>query len=109
MPWIRRLSPPLKRDLEPLLKRFNLPLLGVLPRSPLLRSVSVRELSQRLNAEVLCCPERLDLLVETLSIGAMSVNSAMQVFRRRRNMAVVDPVQTAPTSNWRPWKPPPSA
>lgn len=81
--------PSLRRDLEPLLKRFNLPLLGVLPRSPLLRSVSVRELSQRLNAEVLCCPERLDLLVETLSIGAMSVNSAMQVFRRQRNMAVV--------------------
>ena len=81
--------PSLKRDLEPLLKRFNLPLLGVLPRSPLLRSVSVRELSQRLEAEVLCCPERLDLLVETLSIGAMSVNSAMQVFRRQRNMAVV--------------------
>ena len=81
--------PSLRHDLEPLLKRFNLPLLGVLPRSPLLRSVSVRELSQRLNAEVLCCPERLDLLVETLSIGAMSVNSAMQVFRRQRNMTVV--------------------
>lgn len=81
--------PSLRRDLEPLLRRFNLPLLGVLPRSPLLRSVSVRELSQRLNAEVLCCPERLDLLVESLSIGAMSVNSAMQVFRKRRNMAVV--------------------
>ena len=81
--------PSLKRDLEPLLKRFNLPVLGVLPRSPLLRSVSVRELSQRLEAEVLCCPERLDLFVETLSIGAMSVNSAMQVFRQQRNMAVV--------------------
>ena len=38
---------------------------------------------------VLCCPERLDLLVETLSIGAMNVNSAMEYFRRRRNMAVV--------------------
>jgi BioD-like phosphotransacetylase family protein len=27
--------------------------------------------------------------VETLSIGAMNVNSAMEFFRRRRNMAVV--------------------
>ena len=79
----------LKRDLPPLLERYQLQLLGVMPRSPLLRSVSVRELSQRLEAQVLCCPARLDLLVETLSIGAMSVNSAMQVFRRFRNMAVV--------------------
>ncbi len=83
------LIPSLKHDLEPLLQRLHLPLLGVLPRSPLLRSVSVGDLSQRLAAEVLCCPERLDLLVETLSIGAMSVNSAMQFFRRRRNMAVI--------------------
>ena len=28
-------------------------------------------------------------MVETLTIGAMNVNSAMEVFRRRRNMAVV--------------------
>ena len=38
---------------------------------------------------MLCCRDRLDLLVETLSIGAMNVNSAMEFFRRRRNMAVV--------------------
>lgn len=79
----------LKRDLPPLLEHHQLQLLGVMPRSPLLRSVSVRELSQRLDAQVLCCPARLDLLVETLSIGAMNVNSAMQFFRRCRNMAVV--------------------
>jgi BioD-like phosphotransacetylase family protein len=55
----------------------------------LLRSVTVEELSRRLQARVLCSRERLDLLVETLSIGAMNVNSAMEFFRRRRNMAVV--------------------
>jgi BioD-like phosphotransacetylase family protein len=49
----------------------------------------VEELSRRLQARVLCSRERLDLLVETLSIGAMNVNSAMEFFRRRRNMAVV--------------------
>ena len=47
------------------------------------------ELVQRLRAEMLCCRERKDLLVETLSIGAMNVNSAMEVFRQQRNMAVV--------------------
>jgi BioD-like phosphotransacetylase family protein len=68
---------------------LGLPVLGVMPRSPLLRSVTVEELERRLEAQVLCCHDRLDLLVETLSIGAMNVNSAMEFFRRRRNMAVV--------------------
>jgi len=73
----------------PALEQLGIPVLGVMPRSPLLRSVTVEELARRLQARVLCCRERLDLLVETLSIGAMNVNSAMEFFRRRRNMAVV--------------------
>ena len=76
-------------EVVPALERLGLPVLGVMPQSPLLRSVTVEELVLRLGAKVLCCPERLDLLVETLSIGAMNVNSAMEFFRRRRNMAVV--------------------
>ncbi|MBD2424200.1 phosphotransacetylase family protein [Cyanobium sp. FACHB-13342] len=83
------LVPQLRAELLPALERLGLPVLGVMPQSPLLRSVTVEELALRLGAEVLCCPERLDLLVETLSIGAMNVNSAMEFFRRRRNMAVV--------------------
>ena len=79
----------LSAEVVPALERLGLPVLGVMPQSPLLRSVTVEELALRLDAQVLCCPERLDLLVETLSIGAMNVNSAMEFFRRRRNMAVV--------------------
>jgi len=80
---------PLRAELVPAIEQVGLPVFGVMPRSPLLRSVTVEELVDRLGASVLCCPERLDLLVETLSIGAMNVNSAMEFFRRRRNMAVV--------------------
>jgi BioD-like phosphotransacetylase family protein len=79
----------LREEEVPALERLGLPVLGVMPRSPLLRSVTVEELARRLHARVLCSRERLDLLVETLSIGAMNVNSAMEFFRRRRNMAVV--------------------
>jgi len=81
--------PRLEREVSPALERLGLPVFGVMPRSPLLRSVTVAELARRLQAEVVCCGDRLDLLVETLSIGAMNVNSAMEFFRRRRNMAVV--------------------
>ena len=79
----------IKEDIVPSLKLLGLDVFGVMPRSPLLRSVTVEELVRRLNARVICCSDRLELMVETLSIGAMSVNSAMEFFRRRRNMAVV--------------------
>tara|TARA_B100000700_G_scaffold209692_1_gene230570 strand:- start:1693 stop:2772 length:1080 start_codon:yes stop_codon:yes gene_type:complete len=79
----------LKQSVVPSLKNLGIDTFGVMPRSPLLRSVTVGELVRRLEARVMCCPERLELLVENLSIGAMNVNSAMEFFRKRRNMAVV--------------------
>jgi len=78
-----------KNEIIPSLKDLDIEVFGVMPKSPLLRSVTVGELVRRLDAQVICCPEKDQLLVETLSIGAMGVNSAMEFFRRRRNMAVV--------------------
>lgn len=75
--------------IRPFLEQRNIPVLGMTPRSDLLRSVSVRELVLQLKAEVLCRSDRLDLMVESLAIGAMNVNSALKYFRKRRNMAVV--------------------
>ncbi|HEY9706771.1 MAG TPA: phosphotransacetylase family protein, partial [Oculatellaceae cyanobacterium] len=74
---------------RPFLERQGIPVLGMLPRSELLRSVSVRELVHQLQAEVLCRSDRLDLMVESLTIGAMNVNSALKYFRKGHNMAVV--------------------
>ena len=79
----------IKNQIIPSLEAMNIEVFGVMPKSPLLRSVTVGELIRRLDAQVICCPEKDQLLVETLSIGAMGVNSAMEFFRRRRNMAVV--------------------
>lgn len=81
--------PLVKNTMGSFLTQQGIPLLGVLPQSDLLRSVSVRELVHQLQADILCCGERLDLMVESLAIGAMNVNSAVKYFRKRRNMAVV--------------------
>ncbi|MDY6781007.1 MAG: phosphotransacetylase family protein [Cyanobacteriota bacterium] len=75
--------------IAPFLERQSIPVLGTLPRSSLLNSVSVRELTSMLNAKVLCRTDRLDLMVEGLAIGAMNVNSALEYFRKGRNLAVV--------------------
>lgn len=75
--------------LQPFLAQQGIDVLGMLPHSEILRSVSVGELVHRLEAEILCCPERTDLMVESLTIGAMNVNSALKYFRKGHNMAVV--------------------
>lgn len=74
---------------RPFLEAHGVAVFGLLPRDSLLRSVSVRELTKQLKAKVLCRKDRLDLMVETLTIGAMNVNSALEYFRKGRNMAVV--------------------
>ena len=79
----------IKKTIIPSLGKFGIEVFGAMPKSPLLRSVTVGELIRRLKASVICCPDKNQLLVETLSIGAMGVNSAMEFFRLRRNMAVV--------------------
>ncbi|MEN9519389.1 MAG: hypothetical protein RLZZ381_1977, partial [Cyanobacteriota bacterium] len=71
------------------LENQQIPVLAMIPKDRILNSVSVKEIAKRLNAEVLCCSEHLDWMIESLSIGAMNVNSALGYFRQRENMAVV--------------------
>jgi uncharacterized protein len=84
-----KLSPSVIEFVIPFLEQHNIPVFGQIPSHPLLRSISVREMVHQLNAEVLCCGDRLNLMVEQLSIGAMNVNSALRYFNRAHNMAVV--------------------
>lgn len=75
--------------IKPYLENHGVAVLGMLPKSRLLRSISVREIRTKLGAKVLCRPDRLDLMVESLTIGAMNVNAALEYFRQGRNMAVI--------------------
>ena len=75
--------------IKPYLENQEIPVLGMIPQDSLLNSVSVREIANRLEANVLCCADHLDWMVESLSIGAMNVNSALGFFRQLENMAVV--------------------
>ncbi|KPJ62701.1 hypothetical protein AMK68_04615 [candidate division KD3-62 bacterium DG_56] len=73
----------------PFFQRRGIEAIGALPRDQILNSLSVRELADTLNAEVLCCQEDVDELVEHFSVGAMSVESALRYFRRSPNKAVI--------------------
>jgi BioD-like phosphotransacetylase family protein len=78
-----------KEAMRPYLLRHNLPVLGVLPRDPVLAAPTVSELAEGLRAEVLCGAENLGELVEHMLVGAMSAEAALTHFRRLTHKAVI--------------------
>ena len=62
---------------------------AVLPEDRLLASVSVAELVERLNGRVIVGQDHMDDLVENVMVGAMSVENALNYFRRKPNKVVI--------------------
>jgi len=78
--------------LAPFLESLGIPVLALMPENRILRSVSVQQLIEHLDATILYSSEHTnlaDLMVEELKIGAMNVNSAQIFFRKSFNKAVV--------------------
>jgi len=73
----------------PFLTKKGLDILGILPKDPILNSVTIGEICDKLDAHVLCCEDKLDELVESFGIGAMSVESALKYMRKQLNHAVI--------------------
>ncbi|MBN1485116.1 MAG: phosphotransacetylase family protein [Chloroflexia bacterium] len=78
-----------QRLVRPFLEKQGLPVLAVIPKDPILYAVCVNELVEHLGAEVLCCADYGENLVESMMVGAMSVDSALSYFRRQPNKAVI--------------------
>jgi uncharacterized protein len=78
-----------KSEVVPYLERRGVKVYGILPHQQQLLAISVNELVQTLNARVLTGADRGEALVENLSVGAMSVESALPRFRRVLNKAVI--------------------
>jgi BioD-like phosphotransacetylase family protein len=78
-----------REEVLPYLEDAGINVFGALPHDPMLRSVSIGELAARLNAQMLCCPDQKEQLVEHFVVGAMNVESALRYFRRMPNKAVI--------------------
>jgi BioD-like phosphotransacetylase family protein len=78
-----------RQKVAPFAEKHRVPILAVLPKEPVLLSVSVAELRDGLCGEVLCAHHRLEELVENVMVGAMSVDNALTYFRRKPNKAVI--------------------
>jgi BioD-like phosphotransacetylase family protein len=84
-----QMVPSLMKRIQPFVEYHGLPFYGALARDKVLRSVSVSDLAEVLNGEVLCGHEGLDEMVETFMLGAMGSAAALRHFQRRANKAVI--------------------
>jgi BioD-like phosphotransacetylase family protein len=66
----------------PCLEERGVPVLGALPLKEQLQAISVGELAEVLSGEFLVLPEKKDVLVEHLMVGAMSAEKALPRIRR---------------------------
>lgn len=66
----------------PCLEEQGIRVLGTIPFQEELQAISVGELAEVLNAEYLALPDKRDVLVERLVVGAMGVDQALPRIRR---------------------------
>jgi BioD-like phosphotransacetylase family protein len=84
-----RLKDQIWDDVVPCLERTGLTVFGLMPKDPILHSVSVAELAEATHGEFLCCKSAWGELVENFVVGAMGVERALRYFRRTPRKCVI--------------------
>ena len=74
---------------RPFLKARGVDVLGIIADDSVLNAIPVSDLVPALGAQVLCCADKLDELIEHFSVGAMTVDAALSYFRRFPNKCVI--------------------
>lgn len=84
---------PLQAKIEgvylPILDQLGYRTVGIIPLRPEIASPTVAEYFDVLGGEILAAEDHLDLLVEEVVVGAMTIESALSYLRRIANKAVV--------------------
>ncbi|MGE4264437.1 MAG: phosphotransacetylase family protein [Desulfovibrio sp.] len=75
--------------LAPFLEARGIPVLGILPRDPLMGSITVGDLAQRLGGKIISAHHKTDRVVSQFLIGTMQVENFMLHFRKKKNAAVI--------------------
>lgn len=72
----------------PFLEQSGIPVIGVIPHDPQTEAPTVQDVANQLEAQIISQGDQ-ERLVENLSVGAMSAESALSFFRRKPNKAVI--------------------
>ncbi len=78
-----------KEKVVPYFEKRNIRVLGVIPQNKKLMSVTARDIAESLHGQVVAGKGNLDVSVNGVVVGAMSLENAIKVFRRKPNRAIV--------------------
>jgi uncharacterized protein len=78
-----------KLEIDDMFQKTGIRILGVLPEIRNLLGLSVIELSELLSGEILTCPEESDKIVADVMIGALTIDSGVGYFNRKKAKAVI--------------------
>ncbi len=79
----------LKETIIPYLRKREIEILAFFPKDTLLSAITVKEITEQLNAQILSGEDKLDQLVENFTVGAMHPEHALRYFRKIANKAVI--------------------
>ena len=79
----------MEKVIKPFLERHGLPVMGIIPGDPLLRSVRAAELAELLGGKLVTAQNNANRMVENFLIGTMQVDNFMTYFRRHPDSAVI--------------------
>ncbi len=85
----REMNAALEEQVIPFLRDMGIPAFGCLPKDPLLASVTVRDLAERMGAKALSGLQHMDRLVGRMLIGAMQVGHARRFFGGEHDFACI--------------------
>jgi BioD-like phosphotransacetylase family protein len=91
---VLNMVPPMHRNLVtekigPYIQEIGLRFLGSIFVRRELFSPSIREISQRLNGQMLLGDDKLDVLIDQFMVGSMAPENALKWFRRAKDKAVI--------------------
>jgi BioD-like phosphotransacetylase family protein len=78
----------IRGNVVPFLERSQVPVVGIIPHDSQIEAPTVSEVAAHIDATIVSAGDR-ERLVENLSVGAMSAESALSFFRRKPNKAVI--------------------
>lgn len=78
-----------EKEIVPFLSSRGVESFGAIQRDRTLWSVSISDLAERLQGELLCAKDKCNELVESFMVGAMGQEQALRYFRKKANKAVV--------------------
>jgi len=79
----------LKQDLTDSFQKAGIKVLGIIPETRSLLGITVKELAEVLSGEIITCPESTGEIVENIMLGAMTLDSGIDYFSRKKDKAAI--------------------